>query len=203
MLHPSLRAIDAANGATRGPPRRRPDAHRLRLLAGPRRHATRDHARAQRRAASGDVGRGDGPSSDLELGALSGRSNPSTGGRTPRRSCCCSSSRGGTCSTATTSPRERSRPSTPTPGRSRRRSSGRTARSGTGSTTGEHPARILAAGTARPSRARWAARTGRPRFRDAGVPRTPTASVSTGSSSAPEGDGPYPVPPRARRTALR
>ena len=58
MLHPTLRSIDAVTGRhRRRAARRGPGAVRVRVLAAAGRHADGDHARADRRAASGDLGR--------------------------------------------------------------------------------------------------------------------------------------------------
>ena len=151
MLHPSLRSIDAVTGATVA--ELRDEGLELSGFAFsplPGRHADGDHPRADRRAASGDLGRVAPASSPTCRSSCPGRSSPSTGGPTARPCSCSSSSTGrhhlhryDLATGAVTR-------STPSRDPSRRRPSGPTARSGTASTTASTRRRCSRSGSTTP-----------------------------------------------------
>ena len=195
MLHP-IAAVDRRRHRRdrRRAARRGPGAVRVRVLAAARRHADGDHPRADRRAASGDLGRSHGRGDRPAARAPRADRARRLVGRTARRCSCSSSSTAGTTSTATTSRRARSPPLDTEPGSITAAAVRPDGEVWYRVHNGAHPATLLAVGTRR-------RRCSRPRVHGArragrssrGGSRTPTASASTGSSSGPAGDGPYPV----------
>ena len=205
MLHPSLRSIDAVTGATVA--ELRDEGLELSGFAFsplPGRHADRDHPRADRRAASGDLGRshgrGDRPAARAARAGRARRLVARRLGAAP------APARRRPAPPPPLRPRDRrghacSRPSR---ARSRRRPSGPTARSGTASTTACTRRRCSRSGSTTPLlEARGIHARPRAGRSSRGGSRTPTASASTGSSSGPTGDGPVPGDDAgARRAAL-
>ena len=143
---------------------------RLRLVADPGRPAARDRPRAARRARAGDLEHRDrrGHRPARSRGIASPRSR--TGGPTRPRCCCSSSGTAATTSTATTSRRARSRRCRSSPAASPAPASGRTARSGTGSSAASTPGVVFEVGRDEPVLAPPEARAARPALRAVGVP---------------------------------
>ena len=194
VLHPSLRSIDARTGDDRrGAARPRPPAVRARVLAARGRHADRDHARAHRRGAPGACGTRAPATSSTCRWTSTGPVQPvdwwPDGSALLLLQLVDGRHRLHRYELATApSPR-----STRSRARSPRPPSGPTARSGTASTTGPHPATLLAVGSTTPllEALGAAAPAGRP-FEPWWF-ENPNGQRVHGFLVRPEGDGPYPV----------